>query len=330
MLFPRFSGARGWTRVAFGSLCAVGLAVLLSACKGDARMEAVATEQAKAIHRFDRFQSVVKNGQRIVAVGAFGVVAISEDVGETWRRLQLPDAPSLIRVVACGNGSFLALDVTGRLWRGGQDAAVWNAAATPATDAVLDLACTADNQVWVVGARGAIFSSDDGGLHWTDKSLSEDIQLLNVQFPSPSTGIITGEFGRVLVSGDGGASWKEAGTLGPDFYPQSMDFRDGQHGVVVGLSGAVQETADGGYTWIRSKVPTEAPLYGVLNLSPGQVMVVGAAGTAFVRIGAVWKPIMGLPRTDLRGVAATPGGVLIAGAGTLAVLPVPTVDTGTN
>jgi photosystem II stability/assembly factor-like uncharacterized protein len=332
MLFPKDSGARGRTRAYFGALCLTGLTLLLSACKSETRMEAVVAEQGKAFHRFDRFQSVAKSGERMVAAGAFGTIAVSDDAGANWRRIELPAASGLVRTSACGGGTFLALDVIGRLWRGGPDAAHWDAVSIPATDAVLDLACTPDNRVWVVGARGAIFSSVDFGAHWTDQSLPEDLQLLNVQFPTATTGIITGEFGRVLVSADGGAHWKEAGSLGPDFYPQGMDFRDDRHGVVVGLSGAVLDTADGGVTWTRSKAPTEAPLYGVLSRASGQTVVVGAAGSAFVRTDGAWQPLAVGHQTDLRGLAAMPGGVAIAGAGTLAVLPLPvsTALSGTN
>lgn len=302
----------------------------VAGCQGDAGTGGVAAEQAKAFHRTDRFQSVARGGDRLLAVGAFGAALVSSDGGDSWTRNDLPGAPGLIRAAACGNGTFLSLDFGGQLWRGGKDGKGWDAVKVPATDVVLDMTCTGDNQVWVVGARGAIFSSADMGQTWADKSLPEDIQLLNVQFPTASTGIITGEFGRVLVSHDGGGKWAEAGSLGPDFYPQGMDFSDEQHGVVVGLSGAVQETKDGGATWVRSKAPTEAPLYGVLTAASGQTVVVGAAGTAFVGNGSAWKPLAGAPGVDLRGVAAIPSGLMLAGAGTLAALPASAVTPGTN
>lgn len=330
MVFPNISGAGGRVRACVGALCLASSVLLLSGCKGDARMEAVSEERAKPFHRFDRFQSVVHSNGRAVAVGAYGAAVVSEDSGANWRRLDLPGAPGLVRAAACGNGTFLALDVVGRLWRGGRDAAQWDVVSIPVRDTVLDLTCSPDNHVWVVGARGAVFSSVDMGGTWVDKSLPEDIQLLNVQFPNAATGIITGEFGRVLVSRDGGAHWQEAGSLGPDFYPQGMDFRDDRHGAVVGLSGAVQETSDGGQTWTRQKAPTEAPLYGVLNLASGQTVVVGAAGAAFVHANGTWQPLKLQHQADLRGLAGTPAGVVVAGAGTLAVLSLPTNASGTN
>lgn len=330
MVFPSISGAGGRVRACAGALCLVGFAILLSGCKGEARMEAVSEERAKPFHRYDRFQSVAHNHGRVVAVGAYGAAVVSDDDGATWRRLDLPGAPSLVRAATCGDGTFLALDVVGRVWRGGRDALHWDAVPVPAHDAVLDLTCSSDSRVWVVGARGAVFTSADMGETWADKSLPEDIQLLNVQFPTAATGIITGEFGRVLVSRDGGGHWQEAGSLGPDFYPQGMDFRDERRGTVVGLSGAVLETSDGGRNWTRQKAPTEAPLYGVLHLTSGQTVVVGAAGAAFIRGNGEWVPLGHAHQADLRGLAETAAGVVIAGTGTLAVLsPIPTAS-GSN
>ncbi len=305
-----------------GRACAfAALAVLVSACKDDTGSKAVMAEQAKPLHRFDHLQSAVYGHGHLVAVGAFGTVVTSEDDGKTWRRLNLPDAPGLIKVATCGESSFAALDFDGVLWTAPAAAMDWQSAKTPAKDALLDMACAPDGRVWVVGARGAIFSSADKGKTWTDKSLDEDIQLLNVQFPAMGQGVITGEFGRVMATSDNGATWGTVGSLGQDFYPQGQDFKDALHGTVVGLSGAVLDTADGGKTWVRSKAPTEAPLYGVRSLSDGRTVVVGAAGVGFLRAAdGTWQALGKLPMADQRGIAATSEHLILAGTGGVTAL----------
>ena len=311
--------------------CVVALAAAgMSGCEEQGGTKGVAAAKSAPIHRFDHFQAVADSGHGLVAVGAFGVVDVSTDGGANWSRRELAGAPGLIKVAACGDGSLAALDFDGAVWRSGADAAAWTASKVPATDAVLDLACSADNHLWVVGARGAIFASRDGGKSWTDQSLPEDVQLLNVQFPTPAIGVITGEFGRVLLTTDGGAKWGEGGSLGPDFYPQGMDFADTRHGLVVGLGGAVLETTDGGVTWKRDKAPTEAPLYGVVATLPGGPVVVGAAGSVFRRVGTSWRPVGGIPLTDFRGIARTGSGVVLAGAGVLLPLTTDALSSGTN
>lgn len=305
----------------------LAVSLTLAGCKPSAQSDAVSIEQAKPVHRFDVLQAVAANGSTAVAVGAFGVVAVSSDGGVTWRRNELAGAPSLIKVASCGDGSFAALDMNGALWRAGADAGAWSRTPVPAKDALLDLTCTADNHLWVVGARTAILGSTDKGAHWSDKSRGEDAQLLNVQFTSSADGIITGEFGAVLVTQDGGANWAKAGSLGDSFYPQGMDFADSKHGIVVGLNGVELETADGGQHWVQHQVPTQAPLYGVHLGADGKALIVGAAGTAFSGSGDRWTKLEGLPLTDLRGLAVlTPGKAaapraLVSGAGLLGPVP---------
>ncbi|TAN62428.1 MAG: hypothetical protein EPN20_10975 [Magnetospirillum sp.] len=309
----------------------VALIVLgLAGCQPDSRQSGVAAEQAKPIRRTDHFQSLVASGRTLVAVGSFGVVVASADGGATWKRTELPDGAPLVRVASCGDGSLVALDFSGKLWRAPSNASTWTASPLPPSDAVLETTCTADNRIWVTGARGLLLVSDDGGKSWASRSLDEDIQLLNIQFPSAAFGVVTGEFGRVLITRDGGASWSQGGSLGEDFYPQAMHFETDRRGLVVGLSGAVQETRDGGVSWTRTKAPIEAPLYGVLALPGDEAVVVGAAGSAARLTGGVWSPVTGLPMTDLRGIAATATGVMLAGTGAVLPLPVATVTAKTN
>lgn len=312
---PRRIGAGAAAMLVISSL-------ILSACQGEQRHSSgVAAEAAKSVRRTDHFQSLVSNGTVLVAVGSFGAVISSADGGASWTRTALADGAPLVQVASCGDRSFIALDFSGKIWRAPPNAAAWTALPLPPADAVLDATCTPDNHIWVTGARGLITVSTDGGKSWNEKSLDEDVQLLNISFPSASLGIITGEFGRVLISRDGGASWSQGGSLGDDFYPQAMHFENERRGLVVGLGGAVQETLDGGMTWTRSKAPIEAPLYGVLALPGGGAVVVGAAGSAARLSDGVWSPVSGLPMTDLRGLVATPKGVMLAGTGTVQPLP---------
>lgn len=309
------------SRLAGAGACVVAMVLGMSACSPEGGMAGVSQESAKAVQRTDRFQAAATTGEHIVVVGAFGTVAVSADGGKAWHRNELPGAPALTDIAACGNGMLAALDVNGAMWRTGRTAKDWSSAPVPAADTLLAAACDADSRLWVSGARGGLFVSADGGRTWADRSISEDIQLLNIQFPAPGFGVIAGEFGRVLVSRDNGATWSEGGSLGEDFYPLAMHFESASRGLVVGLGGAVLETVDGGASWERTKAPTDAPLYGVRALPGGNAVVVGAGGTALRRAGGQWQPIEGVPKTDLRGIAVTPSSLIVAGAGAIVALP---------
>jgi photosystem II stability/assembly factor-like uncharacterized protein len=313
-------------------LAALGVALLLSACDGGSGMSGVKAEAAKQVRRSDRFQAVAGNGTVMVAVGAYGVVETSADQGASWRRSQLPGGPALIDVAACGDGSFAALDIGGAVWRANAEAGNWEAFALPPVDAALDLTCAPDGRLWVVGARGAILVSADGGKSWDDRSTGEDLQLLGVQFLSAHFGVIAGEFGTVMTSQDGGATWTAQPTIPNEFYPQGMHFLKDGRGWLVGLGGTLLATTDAGATWTRHQAPIEAPLYGVWS-DGGLVHAVGAVGTAFTfdpKAGG-WTRLANVGLADLRGIAPSGAGLVLAGTGALALAPAnPPVSAAKN
>jgi len=307
------SRPRRLTALIAATLCT---GTLLAGC-GDPLPRASAAPAG--VHRNDQIQGIAASGGVLVAVGAYGAVLVSTDQGVTWSRSALPGAPALIRVVTTPQG-FAALDFHGAVWRTDHSAAQWEAARVPAPDVLLDLACAPDGRLWVVGARGGRLFSADGGRTWEDRSLDEDVQFLNVAFPAGGTGVISGEFGRVLLTRDGGATWTPGGSLGAEFYPLAMAFADERRGTVVGLMGAVLDTEDGGRTWTRSRAPVPAPLTGIAPLPDGGLVVAGAAGTVLRRDSAGWRPVEGGPVADLRAIVTLGRVTIVGGSGTLARL----------
>jgi photosystem II stability/assembly factor-like uncharacterized protein len=67
-------------------------------------------------------------------------------------------------------------------------------------------------QVWVAGARGALYRSDNGGTSWTrltprtqDRLLVADV--VRVEFTDAQHGTLTTDNGELWTTSDGGASW---------------------------------------------------------------------------------------------------------------------------
>jgi hypothetical protein len=103
---------------------------------------------------------------------------------------------------------------------------------------------------WVVGDRGLILATTDGGQHWMRQSSGVIGPLSGVSFVDASHGWAVGYY-TILVTSDGGAHWGRqyggaAGSLTPAL--QDVDFVDASHGWAVG-GGTVIATADGGVTW---------------------------------------------------------------------------------
>jgi|GEM_PF-2711159 len=117
---------------------------------------------------------------------------------------------------------------------------------------------------WAVGVRGAVFSTTDGGIHWSACTPlpQKPYYLAGVSFVDHTTGWIVGEEGAVLRTTDGGGSWELQPTGDTIVHMTSalqplndVSFLDRDHGIVVGNRGRVFVTSDGGATWTRGTGP---------------------------------------------------------------------------
>lgn len=139
----------------------------------------------------------------------------------------------------------------------------------------------ADDSLVVVGRRGHILISDDGGQSWAQQPVPVASDLVAAQFLGAQLGWVVGHDGVVLKTEDGGESWRKvldgrqaAALIGefrnshPDisedaafeyerFEMEGSDkpfltvhFTDEQHGVVLGAFNYAFLTEDGGETWV--------------------------------------------------------------------------------
>ena len=114
----------------------------------------------------------------------------------------------------------------------------------------LNCACASDeNTVWVVGDKGKIVRSTDGGRTWKTAPFDTKSNLTWVSFVNPDTGWILDDESVLHKTTDGGITWTaERIDLGRSF--RCIGFVDQNVGCVAGRNGLVAFTADGGKTWI--------------------------------------------------------------------------------
>lgn len=202
-----------------------------------------------------------------VAVGQDGIVLKTSDGGTTWNRIPI-ELPLQDWQVA--QPHYFAVSR-------GADA----------------------QHIWAVGPVGAVIRSQDGGETWENLSLWCDLSFENfatsdpaddpestlrlnpcdvtlngVSFPTNTDGWVTGEFGIILRTQDGGVTWQRQRNVHnlpkytrpelseeeairqriPPLYIEDLflidvDFRSAQEGYVTGESGTLLQTTDAGETW---------------------------------------------------------------------------------
>ena len=185
----------------------------------------------------------------------------------------------------------------------------------------LAITCDAKGQYWVVGSRTTLLSSADKGASWKSQDFGQDAILMSIQFIDANNAIITGEFGIVLTTANGGNTWQPGKKIPNDFFPHAALFTDIRTGWVSGLAGVILHTTDGGANWVKQPGGVGAPMYALVKHND-EMFAMGANGIVLKLTAGEWVPTEGRPVPYLRSALSLGAkGMLVAGgAGALQLL----------
>lgn len=322
--------------------CAVALPALCAAAPAGPALERAAV----AVRAPERAVLVgaALAGERIVAVGERGIVALSDDGARHWRQAAVPTSVTLTAVRfadathgwAVGHGgTVLASDDGGERWnrrldgrkaaqrvldaaRAGGDARALQDAERLVADGpdkpLLDLLLLGGSRLLVVGAYGLALASEDGGSTW---------QSWMLRLPNPKglhlyaarqrgqTLLLAGEQGLVLLSNDGGRSFRRIETpyKGSFFSAELMSEQDI---VLAGLRGTTLRSTDGGSTWTTVNVPIPATITATAIASDGRLLAANQAGFVLALEGDRLVPMNRAPLPPLNALLPRAGAPLLA------------------
>lgn len=223
--------------------------------------------------------SVASAGQRLVAVGARGVVLLSDDEGVTWRQVQVPVSVTLTAVNfvdaqygwAVGHsGVVLHTRDGGESWSrqfDGQQAAAAVSARVDQLTVDLD-----EEQAGLLQDYAALLTED-----------GPDKPLLDVRFLDRQIGFVVGAFGLAFRTDDGGETWK------PWF--EHIDNPDQMHLyaiegerdrlVIVGEQGLYLSGSVNGH-FVSHSTPYEGSFFAATRLDPQTWLLAGLRGNTVI------------------------------------------------
>jgi photosystem II stability/assembly factor-like uncharacterized protein len=250
----------------------------------------------------DKFFDVDALGDKeFVALGYGNKILRTEDGGATWTLVgRLSTRASLTRLTFHGQkgwgvghaGSLVATEDGGRTWR---------TLESPTEVSLFDVDFPSETRGYAVGDGSTVVWTEDGGRTWKSQQVEmsqigvrEDMSLAienpifySVDFVDEETGWVTGEFGQIRFTRDGGKTWEaQHGTLLGAKYRDIMALPtlacvrmlDRTRGIAVGTYGAIATTVDGGQTWQFRDSPVADPLYDIRILPDGTSLIVGSSG----------------------------------------------------
>jgi photosystem II stability/assembly factor-like uncharacterized protein len=284
----------------------------------------------------DRFYDVVALGpERALVIGYGGKILETEDGGSSWTRI-----PSGTKSHALYGIAFPSA-TTG--WIVGQDGLIlhttdggktWQRQNSDTDRYLFDITALDERRAYVVGDRSILTVTTDGGQTWKARKVkavgdeltggvsiaAQDPVFYDVHFLDESEGWISGEFGKLLHTTDGGATWTERQQtlMGDEFFDPldlptlfGLSFMDRQHAAAAGLDARLARTSDAGLTWtwetVESPYPLLDPFFAVKLFADGSGWAIGAAGQVVRRAAGerVWRTAdLGQPVfTWLRGMS---------------------------
>ncbi len=292
---------------------------LLSACSQGPDMSGIASENKRAVKRYDIVQAIALNKNVVVAGTQSGVALVSTDLGKNWTRNQLGQT-SLVDIAVCGDQSFVAIDHYHKVWSADADGKNWQAHDLKDPQTPIAVTCDPKGGWWVVGSNATIAGSQDQGKSWQVTDLGADAQLTTISFTDEKHAVALGEFGMTVFSDDGGATWTRGAKIAGDFYPYAALFKNGSEGWASGIAGTMLATRDGGKTWTKQANTALAAFYR-LFMHDGVPFGVGASGVIGRLEKDTWRAVQYSDAVPvfLAGGASLPGqsAVLLGGPGGL-------------
>ena len=259
----------------------LGSLLLLAAFASGATADGVARPAVLAAQSL--LQGLAPAGSRVVAVGDYGLILLSDDAGATWRQAtQVPTRTTLTAVMFVD-----------------------------------------PKRGWAVGHGGIVLATRDGGEHWQVQFGRQEAEnsLFSVWFSDPLHGIAVGPFGYAIATVDGGRSWsvRPVGE-GEDAERHLNGIFAGNHGrlVVAAESGGVFISDDGGTGWRLITLPYAGSVWGGMRLADASLIVWGMAGHALRSLdnGETWTELATHTDQSLTAGTQLPDGrVVLAGLG---------------
>lgn len=214
---------------------------------------------------------VAVRGERIAIVGDQGTILRSTDGGRSFIRsnytLRYREGQGEGGIVDLYSVQFVDKDTGYIVGDRGLILTTGNGGASwreqfSGTDAQLFHLSIRDARGWVVGTGGKILHTTDGGRNWYPQRSGTSSDLNRVYFVDDRIGLITGDKGVLLRSDNGGATWAPV-DLNITEALYGISFIDKKTGWVVGYGGRIVRTYDGGQHWVGQESATTADLFSV-------------------------------------------------------------------
>ncbi len=220
------------------------------------------------------------------------------------------------RLVAVGEwGHVLLSDNGGGSWR--------QAESVPTRVTLTDVAFTDAGRGWAVGHDAVVIHTRDGGETWEvqHQAPEEEVPLLSVWLENDERGLAVGAFGLLIETTDGGETWRRrplTANAEEDYHLNAIFRGPGDSLFIAAEFGSVYRSLDGGTSWELLHPPYDGSFWGGLAVGEGALLVFGMRGHVFRSedLGETWQEVnSGTDQSLQSGIIRRDGTIVLVGLG---------------
>jgi photosystem II stability/assembly factor-like uncharacterized protein len=219
-------------------------------------------------------------GDRLICVGEWGNVFVSDDGGKAWRRAVSPTEATLTALAVLDDRHAVAVGHDAVILRSDDRGESWTQVYAAPEDGtpLLGVWFDASGHGFAIGAYGAALESADGGVSWEDRRLDEEELHLNALTQSIDGALlVVGEAGTMLRSRDDGETWERIASPYEGSFFGALATADGGL-LAFGMRGHVLRTSDEGDTWEEVSSGVLSSIFGGRVLADGTIVLAGQNG----------------------------------------------------
>lgn len=224
-------------------------------------------------------------GKRLVAVGDYGIVLLSDDEGKTFRQAKVPVSSTLTAVSFADDKHGWAVGQWGAILNTSDGGESWTLQRVDTQeDRPLFSVHFFDAQEGIaVGLWSLVLHTRDGGKSWQAVELplppeggKADRNLFRAFANGRGSLFVAAERGLVLRSDDRGRTWRYLSTGYKGSFWSGLALRDGTL-LVAGLRGTLYRSRDDGQSWQPVDTGTKSSITDLIEVN-GRVVGVGLDG----------------------------------------------------
>lgn len=217
------------------------------------------------------------------AVGAWGTILKTTDVGITWESQVSGTTESFESVCFPAPDTGFAVGRAGTILKTTDGGTTWDIYAS-GNHVLYSVHFTGSDTGYAVGFdkntyHGLVLKTTDGGVSWTGQTWENTYHLTSFCFTDANQGYAVGWYGIILKTSDTGITWNSLSTIRTVNSLMSVCFPVAETGYAVGDLGTILKTTDGGATWNHQASGTNSPLTSVCFTNSDNGFAVGWYGT---------------------------------------------------